>query len=106
MNIAIVGAGNVGQTLADAWGAGRTRGEDLQHHRLQQHDRCDVRRRARDDAQAKTAAAALASELGFDPVDCGPLLHSRYLENFAVMWIWLAMKGGLGRDVAWKLLRR
>lgn len=59
-----------------------------------------------DDAQAKTAAAALASELGFDQVDCGPLLHSRYLENFAVMWIWLAMKGGLGRDVAWKLLRR
>lgn len=59
-----------------------------------------------DDAPAKTTAAALAADLGFDPVDCGPLLHSRYLENIAMMWIWLAVKGGLGRDVAWKLLRR
>ena len=59
-----------------------------------------------DDAPAKTTAASLAADLGFDPVDCGPLVHSRYLENIAMMWIWLAVKGGLGRDVAWKLLRR
>ena len=59
-----------------------------------------------DDAQAKATAAALASDLGFDPVDCGPLVHSRYLENIGMMWIWLAVKGGAGRDIAWKLLRR
>ena len=59
-----------------------------------------------DDAPAKTTAASLAADLGFDPVDCGPLVHSRYLENIAMMWIWLAVKGGMGRDVAWKLLRR
>jgi len=57
-----------------------------------------------DDAQAKETARRLAAELGFDPVDSGPLTHARFLEPMAVLWIWLAMKGG--RDIAFRLLTR
>jgi 8-hydroxy-5-deazaflavin:NADPH oxidoreductase len=59
-----------------------------------------------DEAQAKDAAKRLASDLGFDPVDSGPLAHARLLEPMAVLWIWLAYKGGRGRDIAFRLLSR
>jgi len=59
-----------------------------------------------DDALAKAVAKQLADALGYDPVDAGPLVNARYLEPFAMVWIWLALKGGLGRDIAFKLMRR
>ncbi len=59
-----------------------------------------------DDSQAKTSVKQLAGELGFDPVDAGPLTQARLLEPFALLWITLALKQGLGRDIAFKLLRR
>jgi len=59
-----------------------------------------------DDALAKAVAKQLADALGYDPVDAGPLANARYLEPFAMVWIWLALKGGLGRDIAFKLMRR
>ena len=57
------------------------------------------------DAGAKAVARALSSALGFDAVDAGPLARARELEHLAVLWISLAY-GGLGRDIAFRLVRR
>jgi predicted dinucleotide-binding enzyme len=59
-----------------------------------------------DDDGAKVVAAQLASVLGFEPVDAGPLHQARVLEPLAMLWIRLAVFGGLGRDFAFKLMRR
>jgi len=59
-----------------------------------------------DDAEAKKLAAQLARDLGFDPVDAGPLASSRLLEPLAMLWILLAYKQGMGRDIAFRLVRR
>jgi len=61
---------------------------------------------AGDDAGAKQVALGLADELGFEAVDAGPLAVARTLEPFALLWITLAYKAGLGRDFAFGLLRR
>lgn len=59
---------------------------------------------ASDDADAKKAVAALAERAGFRPLDVGPLANAHLVEALALLWIHLAMKGGHGRHVAWKLL--
>jgi predicted dinucleotide-binding enzyme len=59
-----------------------------------------------DDAQAKQAVNTLAAELGFEPIDAGPLTSARTLEPAALLWITLALKQGLGREFAFQLLRR
>ena len=53
-----------------------------------------------DDANAKRIAAGLASDLGFDPVDAGPLKNAHLLESLAVLWITLALKQGYGVNFA------
>jgi 8-hydroxy-5-deazaflavin:NADPH oxidoreductase len=59
-----------------------------------------------DDAQAKSAAKTLAADLGFDPVDAGPLRIARLLEPLAMLWIHLAYGQNMGRDIAFRLTRR
>ncbi len=59
-----------------------------------------------DDDNAKRIAARLASDLGFDPVDAGPLKHARMLEELAVLWITLALKQGYGVNMAFRMMRR
>ncbi|MBL8385145.1 MAG: NAD(P)-binding domain-containing protein [Burkholderiales bacterium] len=59
-----------------------------------------------DDAAAKAAAAALAADLGFEPIDLGRLDGARYLEPYAMVWIKLALAQGLGRNIAFALMRR
>jgi predicted dinucleotide-binding enzyme len=59
-----------------------------------------------DDEMAKAAAAQLAEELGFEVVDAGGLSAARHLENLALLWIHLARVAGLGRDIAFRLVRR
>ena len=60
---------------------------------------------AGDDAEANQIAAQLARDLGFEPVDAGPLANARLLEPLAALWIYLAYPGGQGRRIAFKLLR-
>ena len=59
-----------------------------------------------DDADAKQVVTALARDLGFDVVDVGPLAGARYTEPFAMLWITLAVRSGLGRDFAFALVHR
>jgi 8-hydroxy-5-deazaflavin:NADPH oxidoreductase len=61
---------------------------------------------AGDDAGAKAAAAQLAREIGFDPVDAGPLANARLLEPLAMLWIYMAVVQGQGVNMAFRLMRR
>jgi predicted dinucleotide-binding enzyme len=53
---------------------------------------------AGDDAPARQRVLALATALGFDAVDLGPLAAARVLEPVAMMWITMALKLGHGRQ--------
>jgi predicted dinucleotide-binding enzyme len=59
-----------------------------------------------DDEGAKVVAAQLAADLGFEPVDAGPLTQARTLEPLAMLWVSLAVSGGLGTNIAFRLIRR
>jgi predicted dinucleotide-binding enzyme len=59
-----------------------------------------------DDPDAKRVVHQLASELGFDARDAGPLRQARLLEPFALLWISLALKFGYGREIGFQLMTR
>jgi predicted dinucleotide-binding enzyme len=59
-----------------------------------------------DDAEAKKTVHGLATELGFDAEDAGPLKQARLLEPFALLWIGMAVFQGYGREFAFKIIRR
>jgi hypothetical protein len=59
-----------------------------------------------DDADARSRVIALAARIGFDAVDCGELSAARYLEPFAMTWIHMAIKLGMGRRFAFARLQR
>jgi NADPH-dependent F420 reductase len=59
-----------------------------------------------DDEGAKKVAAQLAGEIGFEPVDAGPLSAAYLLEHFAMLWIHLAYGVGMGRNFAFEIVRR
>jgi NADPH-dependent F420 reductase len=59
-----------------------------------------------DDAEAKKAAADLARQLGFEPVDVGPLRSARYLEALAMLWIDMAILQGFGTNFGFRVVKR
>jgi predicted dinucleotide-binding enzyme len=59
-----------------------------------------------DDAEAKATVGQLIGELGFDPVDAGPLASARYLEPLAMLYIHLAFKQGWGSNCAFRIMKR
>jgi len=59
-----------------------------------------------DHADAKKTVAELIRQIGFEPYDLGPLANARLLEAQAELWIWLALRGGLGREFGFHLVRR
>jgi hypothetical protein len=60
---------------------------------------------AGDDLEAKQTVAQLARDIGFDPLDCGPLKAARYLEAMAIMIISLAYNYGMGAKIGYKLVK-
>jgi predicted dinucleotide-binding enzyme len=61
---------------------------------------------AGDDAAGKQAVMALARDIGFAPIDAGPLRIARLLEPLAMLWIDQALKRGAGQDFAFAVVRK
>jgi 8-hydroxy-5-deazaflavin:NADPH oxidoreductase len=59
-----------------------------------------------DDSHSKRVVGHLATDIGFDVIDIGPLVNARLLEYLALLWIELAFRQKLGPNIAFKLLRR
>jgi predicted dinucleotide-binding enzyme len=55
-----------------------------------------------DDAKAKDVAAQLIRDVGFEPVDAGPLRIARYTEPFALLIGQLAYEGDRGPALAYR----
>jgi 8-hydroxy-5-deazaflavin:NADPH oxidoreductase len=55
-----------------------------------------------DEAQAKQSTAQLIREVGFEPLDAGPLRIARYTEPFALLVAQLAYEGSGGPEVAYR----
>jgi hypothetical protein len=58
-----------------------------------------------DDASAKKVAAELIRDVGFDPVDLGPLRLARYTEPFSLLVGHLAYEGGGDPAIAYRFER-
>ena len=61
---------------------------------------------AGDDAAAKPLVMGLVTDAGFEAMDAGGLAESRLLEAYAMLWIELARKRGLGSDFTFTLQRK
>jgi len=55
-----------------------------------------------DSERAKTVAAELIRDVGFDPVDAGPLEIARYMEPFTLLIAQLAYEGERGPELAYR----
>jgi predicted dinucleotide-binding enzyme len=58
-----------------------------------------------DEVQAKNVAATLIRDVGFDPIDAGPLRVARYTEPFALLIARLAYEGEGGPELAYRFER-
>lgn len=58
-----------------------------------------------DDTGSKRIAATLIRDVGFDPVDAGPLRMARYTEPFALLVAQLAYEGKGGPELAYRFWR-
>ena len=58
-----------------------------------------------DDVRAKKVAVQLIRDVGFDPIDAGPLRIARYAEPFALLVAQLAYEGNEGPELAYRLER-
>ena len=55
-----------------------------------------------DDKKAKAVAAELIRDVGFEPVDAGPLRIARYTEPFSLLVAQLAYEGDRGPEMAYR----
>jgi len=55
-----------------------------------------------DDSGSKEITAELIRDVGFDPVDAGPLRIARYTEPFALLVAQLAYEGSAGPELAYR----
>jgi hypothetical protein len=58
-----------------------------------------------DDGDAKKVAARLIRDVGFEPVDAGPLRIARYIEPFSLAVAQLAYEGDAGPEIAYRFER-
>ncbi len=60
---------------------------------------------ASDDEKAKQIVMKLGRDIGFDPVDAGPLKAARYLESMGVFMISLGITQKMGTRIGYKLIK-
>jgi predicted dinucleotide-binding enzyme len=60
---------------------------------------------AGNDERAKQTAMELSRDIGFEPVDVGPLKSARYLEPMAIMIIQMGYKQKMGTNIGFKLAK-
>ena len=60
---------------------------------------------AGDDLKAKQTVAQLTRDIGFDPVDCGPLKAARCLDAMGIMIIKMAYAYGMGTKIGYALIK-
>jgi predicted dinucleotide-binding enzyme len=60
---------------------------------------------ASDDENAKQIVMKLGRDIGFDPVDAGPLKAARYLESMGVFMISLGITQKMGTKIGYKLIK-
>ena len=58
-----------------------------------------------DDPRGKKTAALLIRDVGFEPLDAGPLRMARYTEPFALLFAQLAYEGKGGPELAYRFER-
>jgi 8-hydroxy-5-deazaflavin:NADPH oxidoreductase len=58
-----------------------------------------------DDKKAKKTAAKLIRDVGFEPLDAGPLETARYAESFSMLVAQLAYEGKKGPEIAYRVER-
>jgi predicted dinucleotide-binding enzyme len=58
-----------------------------------------------DDQHAKDVAATLIRDVGFEPIDAGPLRSARYTEPFSLLIAQLAYEGSAGPQLAYRFER-
>jgi 8-hydroxy-5-deazaflavin:NADPH oxidoreductase len=56
-------------------------------------------------SEAKKTAAALIRDVGFNPVDLGPLSMARYVEPFSLLVAQLAYSGSARPELAYRFER-
>lgn len=61
---------------------------------------------AGDDADAKSTVSRLCEQLGWRPVDSGPLSNSLHLEHLTLLWIKMGRVQGKGANFVWAMLER
>jgi 8-hydroxy-5-deazaflavin:NADPH oxidoreductase len=61
---------------------------------------------AGDDAEAKADVSALCRELGWEPVDTGPLDRALHLEHMTLLWVKMVRGQGHPSGLVWAALRR
>jgi hypothetical protein len=61
---------------------------------------------AGDDAAAKATVGKLCEDLGWRPVDVGPLTSSLHLEHMTLLWIKMGRVQGKGPNFVWAMLER
>lgn len=57
-----------------------------------------------DDKEAKSLIVKMGKDIGFDPIDAGPLVNGRVLDGMAHMVIQLAYQSGMGTQIGYKLV--
>jgi NADPH-dependent F420 reductase len=60
---------------------------------------------AGDDEAAKAAVMTLVADVGFEPIDGGPLANAAMLEGLAMLNIWMNANHGWDWTSAWRLAR-
>ena len=58
-----------------------------------------------DDQDAKDVAATLIRDVGFEPLDAGPLRIARYLEPISLAMAQLAYERDEGPEIAYRIVR-